>query len=384
MTSALQPTACNQMFREGAWSQRNHPIPSNGQALFLSMDDLYRACLNAARQLDGADAPKPLGPGEEHHSANAHPGDIWFNVEAENQLYIRQKEQTRPEQMPTADDGSLLRYAERMSRMLRGKSFCFRVTDIHCFDIEVFRKCRRYLAPLLGRLGEDKVSRLTRTALFVGDYAYSPFGSHMDPDPQFQYVIHGRRTAHIWTPECWKREPRNSLQSWRYLDEAETFDLQAGEAIYWPAGHYHVFTSHGLSVAVTFAFADVAPPASAEERRGLPSKHGFYNCPVPVDPPPLAPGCTLRGHRDLPVVLLQTEPDAQERIIACNGHLLRLPAMIDYAPIVARINDGVPFACSDITTELHAQIPAWTAAQAEGAALQIVRAFASTHALDVS
>src|SRR5262249_1476144 len=199
-------------------------------------------------------------------------------------------------------------------------------------------KLRGYLAPLIAHLRDAPVPRLARPILFIGNYAYTPFGSHMDPDPQFQYVVHGRRAAHVWTPACWKREPRDSLQAWRYFEEAETFELDTGDAIYWPAGHYHVFESRGLSMAVTFAFPQVAAPAGGAGREGPAAEQGFYNCPPPIDPPPLGPGDRLRGQPDLPVGLLAAGRGANERVIACNGHLLRLPALIDYTPIVARIN----------------------------------------------
>jgi hypothetical protein len=380
---ALDPVHCSRLFRNGSWSGHIYPIPGNDCGPILSTDELYRACLGAAHEIDDAGAQERLSTVEGRYTASARGGNVWFNFELHDQVYNRQTEPTRPEQMPLPGDGSLFGYAERISRMLGGKNFCLRVIDVHCFDVGVFRKLSRYIAPLMPRIADDPVPRLTRTVLFVGNYAYTPVGSHIDSEPQFQYVIHGQRTARTWTPECWESKPRNPHEAWRYFEEGETLYLKTGDAIYWPAGHYHLFESHGLSMAITFGFPQVETPASAEQRQGLPSKHGFLNCPAPINPPPLERCDRLCGQRDLPIVLLPSEAGSKERVVACNGHLVRLPALMDYSPIVARINNGEPFVCDEVVAEVRAQTPSLGEQEVDDLVLKILRAFVATHALDL-
>jgi hypothetical protein len=205
-------------------------------------------------------------------------------------------------------------------------------------------------------------------------------GAHIDSDPQFQYLIHGRRRAHIWTPERWNSRPRNSREAWRYIDEAETFDLGVGDAIYWPAGHYHVFESLGLSIAITFGFPEIAAPASAEEREALSGKHGFLNCPAPINPPALDRSARLCGQRDLPIVLLSTKVGSTQRVVSCNGFLIQLPALMDCTPIIARVNSGVPFTCNEVIAEVRTQVPA---SEVDDVTIDVLGAFVAAHALDV-
>src|SRR5205814_1147561 len=143
-----------------------------------------------------------------------------------------------------------------------GRRFCFRLTDLQAHDIVLFRRLAEFLRGLFRNLSE---LRRAQTVIFVGNYEYTPPGVHTDPDPIFQYVVHGKKRACFWPREVWEKEPRDPHSASRYLEDATIFDVEEGDLVYWPMGQYHVFASSGFSVGLSIGLPDPLPAGSPEE-----------------------------------------------------------------------------------------------------------------------
>jgi hypothetical protein len=177
------------------------------------------------------------------------PDALFFNRELAPGTYSRHADAPpRPEELPGEEDVSLPAYAERVTASLGGGRFCVRLVDAQEHEPRIGAQVDAFLAGLIAAL--PRRPRIGVVA-FVGDYDFTPVGVHTDAEPIFHAVVLGRKRGRFWTPAQWEREPRDPRSPARYLDDALSYELSAGDVVYWPAGMYHVFECLGLAAGLS-------------------------------------------------------------------------------------------------------------------------------------
>ncbi len=89
--------------------------------------------------------------------------------------------------------------------------------------------------------------------LFMGNYGYTSFGAHKDPDHSLIYQLGpANKEVWIWPNEHWKKLNNGSLQNSfdfdRLLPEAQYYNLEPGDFIFIPKDCFHLFKTPGLSL----------------------------------------------------------------------------------------------------------------------------------------
>lgn len=105
---------------------------------------------------------------------------------------------------------------------------------------------------------------LWQSDTFFGTYRATPFGIHRDPAGVFSYTLMGRRTYYTWPMDAFEPDhpdlftPDPDVLA-RHLDRAEKFEVEAGQALYWPSNRWHLVASSGEPFVVVQVSAHFAP-----------------------------------------------------------------------------------------------------------------------------
>ena len=131
---------------------------------------------------------------------------------------------------------------------------------LECASWDALHRLQALLHPVLATTGP----RTYRFNAFLGDYARTPFGYHVDPHQElvFQYVITGTRTARFWdglslTPDdaAWLESP--TATPGRPPDVELT--LGPGDLVFWPGSAVHGMESDGPSMALSLVVDRASP-----------------------------------------------------------------------------------------------------------------------------
>lgn len=186
--------------------------------------------------------------------------DVLRSAEAQRsgRIFLNRDTESNVPVFPSAGE-SFDRWSRRVHPEHAGARFCLRAV---AEELEVMVP-PPILAALVGGL-DEVLGRVTRknAVVFAGNYDFTPVGVHTDSEPIVQAVISGRKRAYFWSPEVWERAPRNAKEPDRYLSEAQVFELEAGDLVYWPEGQYHIFKSLELSTAISIGFPDETQPTT--------------------------------------------------------------------------------------------------------------------------
>lgn len=156
--------------------------------------------------------------------------------------------------LPGSEDTSLERYVARVAGILGGRRFALRLGEYASFDEATWFRLRDFLRPYFDVVGIP-ASR-THVALFLGDYAQTPFGIHRDFHETFVFVVSGRKRFRAW-PGGYFAEGSSitgSLTYDAYLGDGTTLEGGPGDVLYWPSDHWHVGESvDGLNISLSLA-----------------------------------------------------------------------------------------------------------------------------------
>ncbi|NVB39169.1 hypothetical protein G6O69_15105 [Pseudenhygromyxa sp. WMMC2535] len=153
-----------------------------------------------------------------------------------------------------------------------GGSFGMQAPGLECASLDALGRLQALLGPVLAETGP----RSYRYNAFVGDYARTPFGYHVDPHQEgvFQYVLSGSRRAHFWQglilqdADAEWVEDANGLAEPRIPPE-HSFSLEPGDLVFWPGTHVHGFEPDGPSMALSMVIDRASPLSRAEVVRAL-------------------------------------------------------------------------------------------------------------------
>ncbi len=88
--------------------------------------------------------------------------------------------------------------------------------------------------------------------MFMGNYGYTSFGAHKDPDHSLIFQLGpANKEVWIWPNEQWKElnngSLRNSFDFDRLIPEAQYYDLAPGDFLFIPKDCFHLFKTPDLS-----------------------------------------------------------------------------------------------------------------------------------------
>lgn len=278
-------------------------------------------------------------------------GALYFNHEVEENVFSRQGNAPTPrEHLPARADVSFAGHRARVKALFGGARYCLRVTEPQAYSAAIFgRLVERFavLAPVL-----EKESRAIRTTAFVGDYAYTPFGVHVDPYPQIQCAIAGGRTAYFWDDAYWVgRTDADRMAPWKHLPAAHMLAVPTAHAVYWAGDYEHAFSSLAdePSIALTVSFPPIPPAESEIERMRRRSAHHFLNAPLARSARSFDPDQAFAGSALFPLAITASDSEA---VVTGAGRTFTMPSNPALATFVARVNAREPFRLRDCD-ELH-------------------------------
>lgn len=171
-----------------------------------------------------------------------------------------------PELLPDDSTATLKDYSDQLARDPRFREFCVMIDEGTRFSA-FWAKAAAIGAALVERLGWPP--RELNVDGFVGNYTNTPFGAHLDHLHNCMFLASGSRRMHLWHRDLWRARtgrdsPRRDYQS--FVDCAETFDLEAGDVLFWPAHYVHVGECNGgISASVNVDFPIVSEEAPIQE-----------------------------------------------------------------------------------------------------------------------
>jgi hypothetical protein len=172
---------------------------------------------------------------------------------------VRAQDRVASAPMPRAQDASFAGYVQRLQRDHGIASFFLVISHLHWFSQAFAANAQRFAREICRRVGVPASSAWSD--VYMGNYATSPFGVHLDGASNFTFGIHGRKTLYLWEPKFYRAHQQAFASGhWRdFICDSIILDVRAGEMIYWPARFWHVADSHGeLSVTVNIAFYENA------------------------------------------------------------------------------------------------------------------------------
>lgn len=186
----------------------------------------------------------------------------------------------------------------------------------------------------------------------------TPFGVHKDDKSAFQFIIAGRKKMRLWSSEFVERNPeiRCAHNYERFLDNAITFEAEAGDAMFWPESYWHVGeSSEGLSICLSIGFYDAEESrAETELGRNLDrliqrTSARANDYPMPAVWQELNDEDTVRADSRFPIEWLFVE-DFRVTVSA-NGHIFPFLADERIVRLLELLNTGKALRAADLLTE---------------------------------
>jgi hypothetical protein len=288
--------------------------------------------------------------------------------------------------LPSPADASLAAWARRLHGLLGGRGFGLVVDGYQAHDATLWQRLCEFTAGLYARTGVP--GEEARAALFLGNYARTPFGVHRGRSTNFMFVLDGVKRIRAWPDSFFrdKEPPTNSLEYERYNDASVVLEGRPGDVIYWPSSWWHIGEdAGGLSVAVSLMLfmepvpADVGvvlrhalggragaarrsvggtlralaslgrDPALARALTAARLNHrtgfGFAGVPPPARPRHLPDEAVVRGRPEAPVAWRRVDDDL---VVSAAGHAFVVPADPRVPPLLRRLNTGRPLRVGDL------------------------------------
>lgn len=176
-----------------------------------------------------------------------------YPIPSHTQFAVGRFQQTTPGgRLPRASDGTFEGYGRRLAATdadVRSDGYALIVHAFHGFHAGQWERERSFFAGLWERVGLPTTGAIT--TLFHGTYEHTPVGVHKDRFATFLFAVQGRKRMRFWTHRPWTHGATTVLDYEPYLAESFTAEVEPGDLLYWPAGHYHVGETVGESMATS-------------------------------------------------------------------------------------------------------------------------------------
>ena len=181
----------------------------------------------------------------------------------------------RREHLPMREDGDARGYLERITRVFGGKRIGLVVNRTQCFHWGHWQQMRSFLAGFHQAVGVPLGG--ADSALFFGNYHYTPFGIHKDDLHIFYFVVEGKKRMTFWPyadlagrdevskePGALQRSGgiflRDKEDEAQLLARATVLEGHAGDWMYWPQSYWHrAEPTDALSVSLSLGVG-LRPP----------------------------------------------------------------------------------------------------------------------------
>ncbi len=320
-------------FAKEYWERGPLLIPQTLTQPLASEAEIFRASVEAGAHFRATDDDRGLSFYVEHARQVASIGDY----------------------LPQASDGSLARYAERVSRRLEGRRFGLVLEDIQVYAPTMWWQCRAFLRGLDAAVPGAGANR--KATAFIGNYAMTPSGLHRGTSGNFKFVVSGRKRMRLWPDQFFRgrKGVDHTVHIEPFLPAATTLEGGPGDVLYWPSDQWHVGEAlGGLCVSVSLAiFVQTRPPSNGDgseraiaQRLNHASGGGFLRVPAPLPSRQIKAEEFVRSDARYPVFW---EPGrAGEIVCSANGHAFAVKAERALIELLEQLNRGGKFRVSDL------------------------------------
>lgn len=193
-------------------------------------------------------------------------GEFNFRMEADGFTHLNFKNEKAFPFLPVDSDQSFVEYETRIMQLTQGKRFQAIVNNLTSWDNELWNFSTQFLNEFFSHTGI--LARDLETALFIGNFPYTPVGVHWDGDPVLTLMIHGSKTMHAWPKRKWEslNGSRPELNYGSYIKDGITVTGNEGDWIHCPSDLYHVFEPNGLGVNFSFSFGGASLRRSVNDK----------------------------------------------------------------------------------------------------------------------
>lgn len=228
------------------WKQRPLSLPDSPVALEIPEDELLRAVTLAADKSNrpkGSDLPT---------------------------VVVSVDKRTQPTDtrdfLPLPDDTSLDAYLARVDHAWRDHDWSVAVSGLHAVSAPLWDRAKRLADDLYKHTGSSVAARVD-VDTFVGRYASTNVGVHVDHADNFGFTLRGRKELLTWPPSRAEHVPQHTAHYAAARGSADVLLGVPGALTYFPSPQLHVGESpDAVSVNVNIAFFHRRDPAGTVGR----------------------------------------------------------------------------------------------------------------------
>ncbi|WPB74603.1 hypothetical protein KYC5002_37040 [Archangium violaceum] len=180
-----------------------------------------------------------------------------------------------PQHLPLPEDVNAEGYLARITKWLGGKRFGITLNSTQCFHWGHWLQMQSFLTGFREQVGVPLGGG--DSAVFFGNYRYTPFGIHKDDLHVFYFVVEGRKTISLWPFDALSqraevpKDPdfihrpggivlKDKAEEEKLLSQATLLRGQRGDLMYWPASYWHrAEPSEGLAVSASLGVSFRSP-----------------------------------------------------------------------------------------------------------------------------
>jgi 50S ribosomal protein L16 3-hydroxylase len=159
-----------------------------------------------------------------------------------------------PTYLPGPKDTDGAAYVRRLEALGRHTRFGLVVNNLQGADFGLWAKTAQWLSGLYAHTGVPPF--VAEVALFLGNYERTGFGIHKDDISVVLASVQGAKQMFLWRPDQLTGEDlrRTGAAATALKRRATGLWAKPGDLVYWPAGHWHVGESRGLSATLNIGF----------------------------------------------------------------------------------------------------------------------------------
>jgi 50S ribosomal protein L16 3-hydroxylase len=160
--------------------------------------------------------------------------------------------------LPTSEEPDLKTYLDRLTRDPKYAEFGIFVESAHEF-VPIWRPISKILDQIYHYIDLPRVP--LNTDVWIGNYKQTPIGAHKDPLDNMMLMVSGTKRIRLWDDPFWREmvDVEHDRQPFRdygaLISQSITFELEAGDLLYWPASYWHVGeggSDYSVSINIDF------------------------------------------------------------------------------------------------------------------------------------
>lgn len=157
-----------------------------------------------------------------------------------------------PSHYPRDSDTSFDAWCKRVSGRSE-RSVMLMASGVQAVSRDLWLWATAVLKPLFLQVGLPPYG--AEIGIFGGNYESTTLGVHTDAVDVFMFVVKGRKAIRVWEPAVLTPAlaRKHAFDYSSIASSALHLVPTAGEAAYWPAGHWHIGESSGIALSLNIA-----------------------------------------------------------------------------------------------------------------------------------